>query len=183
MKDTISNYLTSLQQTISNLNIDEIVAVANVLKEARDNGKQVFIFGNGGSASTASHFACDINKGVSSVKYKRFKVICLNDNIPTMLAYSNDMGYDIVFSEKLKNFIQEGDVVIGISGSGNSKNIILAIETAAQHKAITIGITGFGGGKLKELANYSFNANINDMQLSEDVHMIWVHIMMKCFLN
>jgi D-sedoheptulose 7-phosphate isomerase len=183
MKDTISNYLTSLQQTISNLNIDEIVAVANVLKEARDNGKHVFIFGNGGSASTASHFACDINKGVSSSKYKRFKVICLNDNIPTMLAYSNDMGYDIVFSEKLKNFIQEGDIVIGISGSGNSKNIILAMETAAQYKAITIGITGFGGGKLKEIANYSFNANINDMQLSEDVHMIWVHIMMKCFLN
>ncbi|MBV7529005.1 SIS domain-containing protein [Chitinophaga sp. sic0106] len=181
MKNIIANYLTELQNTLRNLDQSEILEVAEILKNARDTGKQIFIFGNGGSGSTATHFACDINKGVSYNRDKRFKVICLNDNIPTMLAYSNDVGYDVVFSEQLKNFIEEGDVVIGISGSGNSKNIIKAMETAKESKAITIGITGFSGGKLKEMADYSLNAGVNDMQLSEDVHMIWVHIMMKCF--
>ena len=182
MNNIINDYIINLKSVLDNLNHTEILTVANTLKYARDNGNQVFIFGNGGSASTASHFACDINKGVSSNVNKRFKVICLNDNVPIMLAYSNDIGYDVVFSEQLKNQLQAGDVVIGISGSGNSKNIILAMETAKMFKAITIGITGFDGGKLREIADYSFNANITDMQLSEDIHMIWVHIMMKCFL-
>jgi D-sedoheptulose 7-phosphate isomerase len=183
MKQIITNYFESLHATLNALDHGEFEQVANVLKNARDNDKQVFIFGNGGSGSTASHFACDINKGVSVGKEKRFKVNCLNDNIPTMLAYSNDMGYDVVFSEQLKNFVSEGDVVIGISGSGNSKNVLLAMEVANEKKAVTIGITGFDGGKLKEMAKYSVNAGINDMQLSEDVHMIWVHVMMKCFLS
>ncbi len=183
MQQIISNYIIQLNQTINNLNQNEIVTIVEVLKKARDEGKQIFIFGNGGSGSTATHFACDINKGVSRSDVNRFKVICLNDNIPTMLAYSNDVGYDVVFSEQLKNFVQKEDVVIGISGSGNSKNVILAMETAKQYGAITVGITGYNGGKLKEVCDVSFNANVNDMQLSEDVHMIWVHIMMKCFTN
>jgi D-sedoheptulose 7-phosphate isomerase len=183
MKNTISNYINNLQQVLANLDQDEIHAVADLLKTARDKGQQIFIFGNGGSGSTASHFACDINKGVSYNREKRFKVICLNDNIPVMLAYSNDVGYKVVFEEQLKNFVNPGDVVIGISGSGNSVNVIGAMEVAKATGAITVGITGFGGGKLKEIADYSFNANVNDMQLSEDVHMIWVHIMMKCFLD
>jgi len=168
---------------LANLDQNEILSVAEILKNARKNKKQIFIFGNGGSGSTATHFACDINKGVSYNRDERFKVICLNDNIPTLLAYSNDVGYEVVFAEQLKNFVHEGDVVIGISGSGNSSNILKAMEVAKAHRAITIGITGFSGGKLKGLADYSLNANVNDMQLSEDVHMIWVHIMMKCFEN
>jgi D-sedoheptulose 7-phosphate isomerase len=183
MEKIISTYLNQLTQVINNLHKNEIVEVANVLKFARDNGKQIFVFGNGGSASTATHFACDINKGVSRDDINRFKVICLNDNIPTMLAYSNDVGYDVVFSEQLKNFVNKGDVVIGISGSGNSKNVLLAIETAKQFGATTIGVTGFKGGKLKEICDFSFNANVDDMQLSEDVHMIWVHLMMKVFMT
>lgn len=182
MNDIINQYIINLKTTLDNLNQAEILKITEILKAARDNGNQVFIFGNGGSASTASHFACDLNKGVSSNNNKRFKVICLNDNVPIMLAYSNDIGYDVVFSEQLKNQLQPNDVVIGISGSGNSKNIILAMDTAKQFGATTIGVTGFEGGKLKQIADYSFNANINDMQLSEDVHMIWVHIMMKCFI-
>ncbi len=183
MQQIISNYIIQLNQTINNLNQNEIVTIVEVLKKARDEGKQIFIFGNGGSGSTATHFACDINKGVSRNDVNRFKVICLNDNIPTMLAYSNDVGYDVVFSEQLKNFVQKGDVVIGISGSGNSKNVLLAMETAKQYGEITIGITGYNGGKLKEICDVSLNANVNDMQLSEDIHMIWVHIMMKCFIT
>jgi D-sedoheptulose 7-phosphate isomerase len=183
MKNTIKNYLGNLVTTIQSLNIDEFTNVANVLRAARSNGRQIFIFGNGGSGSTATHFACDINKGVSFGKNERFKVICLNDNIPTMLAYSNDVGYDVVFKEQLENFVKKDDVVIGISGSGNSKNILLAMELAKSKSATTIGITGFMGGKLREISDYSINANFNDMQISEDIHMIWVHIMMKCIEN
>lgn len=183
MKSIISDYLTQLQAVLANLDQNEIVAVADVLKNARNSGNQIFIFGNGGSGSTATHFACDINKGVSYNREQRFKVICLNDNIPTLLAYSNDVGYDVVFAEQLKNFVKEGDVVIGISGSGNSVNVLKAMEVAKSQHAIIVGITGFNGGKLKQIADYSVNANVNDMQLSEDVHMAWVHIMMKCFEN
>lgn len=183
MKNIISNYINDLQQVLANLDQEEIYQVAQVLKNARDNKQQIFIFGNGGSGSTASHFACDINKGVSYKREKMFKVICLNDNIPIMLAYSNDVGYNVVFEEQLKNFVNPGDVVIGISGSGNSGNVLGAMEVAKRINAVTVGITGFGGGKLREMVDYSVNANVNDMQLSEDVHMIWVHIMMKCFLD
>ena len=183
MENTIKNYLANLVTTIQSLKIEEFTSVAKVLREARSNGKRIFIFGNGGSGSTATHFACDINKGVSYGKKERFRVICLNDNIPTMLAYSNDVGYDVVFKEQLENFVEQGDVVIGISGSGNSKNVLFAMELAKEKSAITIGITGFMGGKLKEMTDYSINANFNDMQISEDIHMIWVHIMMKCFEN
>jgi D-sedoheptulose 7-phosphate isomerase len=183
MENTIKNYLGNLVTTIQSLNIEEFTNVANVLRAARSNGKQIFIFGNGGSASTATHFTCDINKGVSYGKNERFKVICLNDNIPTMLAYSNDIGYDVVFKEQLENFVTKDDVVIGISGSGNSKNVLFAMELAKSKSAVTIGITGFMGGKLREISDYSINANFNDMQISEDIHMIWVHIMMKCFEN
>jgi D-sedoheptulose 7-phosphate isomerase len=183
MKELIENYIRNLGSVLERLNISEIEAVASVLKSARDKGNAVYIFGNGGSGSTASHFACDINKGTSSAANSRFKVTCLNDNIPIMLAYSNDIGYDVVFVEQLKNHLKSDDVVIGISGSGNSKNVLSAIEYANSRQAITIGITGFNGGELRQKVKYSFNANVNDMQISEDVHMIWVHIMMKCFLG
>jgi D-sedoheptulose 7-phosphate isomerase len=124
MENTIKNYFANLVTTIQSLKIEEFTSVANVLREARTKGKRIFIFGNGGSGSTATHFACDINTGVSYGTKERFRVICLNDNIPTMLAYSNDVGYDVVFKEQLENFVEQGDVVIGISGSGNSKNVI-----------------------------------------------------------
>lgn len=183
MENIIKNYLENLVKTIQLLKIEEFKSVASVLKDARSKGKRIYIFGNGGSGSTATHFACDINKGASYGKRERFRVVCLNDNIPTLLAYSNDIGYDVVFKEQLENFIEEGDVVIGISGSGNSKNVLHAMELANEKSAITVGITGFNGGKLKEITDYSINANFNDMQISEDIHMVWVHIMMKCFEN
>ncbi len=181
MKNTITDYIKNLSLAINSIDKNEVFKIAEVLNDARIKGKNIYIFGNGGSGSTATHFACDINKGCSKEGHDRFKIICLNDNIPTMLAYSNDIGYEFVFKEQLENFLQEGEIVIGISGSGNSKNIINAIEFANSKNAITVGITGFNGGKLKSISRFSFNANINDMQLSEDLHMIWVHIMMKCF--
>ncbi len=175
----INSYLNSLQNVINKVDRNEINLFLQILLNAYHAEKQIFVMGNGGSAATASHFACDLNKGISFGKDKRFKIICLNDNIPTMLAYSNDTSYDEVFVEQLKNFLQEGDVVIGFSGSGNSKNVLKAIEYANSKNALTVGITGYSGGKLKETAKCSVNSNVDDMQLSEDMHLVYVHIAMK----
>ena len=179
MESKIDNYLTELKETLDNLDRKEIIVLAELLEAARQASNKVFIFGNGGSGSTASHFACDINKGVAFGQEKRHRVIALTDNIPTMLAYSNDMSYDDVFAEQLKNFIEPGDIVIGISGSGNSKNVIKAIDLANDLGNHTVGITGFEGGELRQVAKFSVNAKRNDMQISEDIHMILVHILMK----
>jgi D-sedoheptulose 7-phosphate isomerase len=179
MIEQISRYFDKLVSTIENIDKKEIEECAKILLEAYKKGNNIFICGNGGSASTASHFACDINKGVSYGLEKRFKVIPLTDSLSTVTAYTNDVGYDIIFVEQLKNFFQEGDVVIGISGSGNSKNVLNAIDYANNNGGITIGWTGFSGGNLKEISHYSINANIDDMQISEDLHMIFTHLIMK----
>ena len=179
MKEQINKYFDKLIKTIQNIDTDELQRCVEIMLEAYENENNIFICGNGGSASTASHFACDINKGVSYGLEKRFKVFSLTDNIATITAYTNDVNYDIVFVEQLKNFFKKGDVLIGISGSGNSKNVLNAIEYVNNNGGITIGWTGYNGGKLKEIAQYSVNANIDDMQISEDLHMIFTHLMMK----
>jgi len=180
-KTDIEGYLSRLQDTIKNLNTDEINNFINLLVEARDNDKNIFIMGNGGSAATASHFTGDFNKGVSYQydQFKRFKFICLNDNLPTMLAYANDVGYEECFVEPLKNFFKPGDLVIGISGSGNSKNVLKAIEYANQNGGLTFGLVGYDGGKLKQLAQNCIHVNVNDMQITEDLHMVMDHLIMK----
>lgn len=179
----ILTYLNRLQETIKRLDKNEINQFINMLLEARDTDKQIFIMGNGGSASTASHFCCDFNKGSSYGFAKRFKFICLNDNVPGMMAYANDVSYDEIFVEQLKNFFNPGDYVIGISGSGNSKNVLKAIEYANANEGITIGLTGFNGGKLKQICAHSVNMNVDDMQISEDLHMMMDHLSMKVITN
>lgn len=179
MKEQIDNYLGDLKATLDNLDRGEIEKCAEVLLEAYWNGKQIFVCGNGGSAATASHFAVDINKGVTFELETKFRVIPLTDNMATITAYSNDANYDVIFVEQLKNYFREGDIVIGISGSGNSKNVLNAIDYANENGGITVGWTGYTGGKLKEISTHSINANVEDMQISEDVHMILTHLMMK----
>lgn len=183
MEKSINNYFDRLKGAIDKLDRRELSTFINTLLTARDNDKHIYIMGNGGSASTASHFVCDFNKGMSYKQDKKFKMICLNDNVATMLAYSNDVGYDDVFVEQLKNFLQKGDVVIGISGSGNSKNILKAIEYANSHGAITIGLTGYDGGILRKISSVSVNANIDDMQVSEDIHMMICHMIYSILMN
>ena len=175
----IQSYINTLKKALDNINKEDIYQFSQLLNFTKESGKKVMIFGNGGSASTASHFACDINKGVSYKQEKKFKVISLSDNIPTILAYANDINYEDIFIEQLKNFLEPGDLVIGISGSGNSKNVLKAIKFANSKGNISVGITGYNGGELKKISSYSVNANINDMQISEDIHMIIVHLMMK----
>ena len=172
-------YLDELKGLLDTFPHDRFEETASAILTAYDDEKHIFIMGNGGSGSTASHFACDINKGCCFHVDKKFKVICLNDNIPTMMAYANDLSYDKVFVEQLKNFLKPGDVVIGISGSGNSENVIQAVLYAKENGAKTIGLTGFEGGKLAGTADIPLIASINDMQKVEDVHIIVVHMLMQ----
>jgi len=182
-KSSIEVYLSKLKSTIDELSIDSINDFMNILVKAREEDRTIFIMGNGGSSATASHFVCDFNKGISNGKDKPFKFICLNDNIPTMMAYANDIGFEEIFVQQLKNYFLKGDLVIGISGSGNSKNIIKAIEYANGNGGFSIGLTGFDGGKIGHLVNLHLNIPINDMQITEDLHMILDHCVMQILSN
>jgi D-sedoheptulose 7-phosphate isomerase len=124
-----------------------------------------------------------MNKGVSFKQNKKFKVICLNDNIPTMLAYGNDLSFDHIFVEQLKNFMLPDDIVMAISGSGSSVNVIKAVQYANKNKVTTVSLTGFDGGKLKKLTDCSVIIPSQDMQKIEDFHLILIHIIMRCFLE
>lgn len=175
----IKKYLQLLEKKLSALDIQRINQLVNVMKTACDNGNTIFTMGNGGSGTTASHIVCDFNKGISETLVKKFKVMCLNDNLSSITAIANDISYDNIFVEQLKNFLQSGDVVIGISVSGNSRNIIKAIAYANNNSAVTIGFCGFDGGKLKKLAKYPIHVKVDDMKVAEDIHSIISHILMK----
>lgn len=178
-KDEITQYFEKEKATLDAISKDDLSTLMNVLVHAKDEGKTIFIMGNGGSAATASHYVCDFNKGISCGKDKMFKFICLNDNIPTMMAYANDLSYADVFVGPLKNFMQAGDIVIGISGSGNSENVVRAIQYANEKGGVTVGITGYSGGKIKQMSKYNVHVPIDDMQITEDLHMVLDHCMMK----
>jgi len=179
----INNYSNLLKNTLDALDRKEINNFLDVVLKAYSNSKSIYIFGNGGSASTASHIACDYNKGISYGFDKRFKAVSLADNIATITAYANDVSYNDIYAEQLRNFLTPGDIVIGISGSGNSKNIIKAISYANSQGNITIGMTGYNGGELKKISKYSINTNINDMELSEDMHLILCHMTKKIIIE
>ncbi len=176
-------YIEQLKNLLDGFPHEQFEEIGKTLLNAYENERQVFIMGNGGSGTTASHFVCDINKGSCFGREKRFKVICLNDNIPSVLAYANDLSYADIFVEQLKNFLQRGDVVIGISGSGNSENVLKALYYAKNKGAKTIGLSGYNGGKLAQVVDIPFVALIDDMQKVEDVHMIVVHILMQYLRN
>lgn len=172
-------YLTDLTRLLDTFDSRQFERIIEMILDAYENENRIFIMGNGGSGSTASHFACDINKGCCMDLEKKFKVICLNDNIPTMLALANDVSYSAIFEEQLKNFFHKGDLVIGISGSGNSENVLAAIRYAGKNNGRTIGLSGYSGGNLAKLVDVSFIAPADDMQKVEDVHMIVVHMIMQ----
>ncbi len=177
--DRVEKYREGLTRVLAGLDVSAVERFVHLLSQARREGRTVFVFGNGGSGATASHLACDLNKGASYGKTGRFRVICLNDNVPTLMAYANDVGYDDVFVEPLKNFLGPRDVVIGISGSGNSENVIRAIDYANQVGATSVGLCGYSGGRLKEKARMSVHVAVDDMQMAEDVHLVLGHIAMQ----
>jgi D-sedoheptulose 7-phosphate isomerase len=172
-------YVKEEAKILDHLPLEAVRKVAEVLHDAHNQGRQIFVMGNGGSAATASHLACDVNKGLGFGRDTRFRMICLNDNIPTMLAYANDVSYSDVFVEQLRNFVRSGDVVIGISGSGNSENVIKAVKLANAHDAVSIGMTGFDGGRLAQVVRISVVVPSQDMQVIEDMHLIVCHMLFR----
>lgn len=176
-KNLIKSYFDREIEVIKRLNIDDINAAVQAIWAAYEREATIYIFGNGGSAATASHYVCDFNKGISEKKEKKFNFVCLNDNYPMMMAVANDISYDEVFRYPLINKLKPTDLAIGISGSGNSKNVIRAVEYAKEIGTPVVGITGYHGGKLKELADYHMDVMEDDMQISEDLHMIFDHMM------
>ena len=175
----IRDYLRIEAETLKKLDVNEISRAINVLQDALVNERPVYIFGNGGSGSTASHFAGDFNKGVSEGLEKVFRFQCLNDNIPTMMAVANDFDYSEVFVYQLRGRLRAGDVVMAISGSGNSKNVIKAVEYARSVGATVIGLTGYSGGKLRGLSDVQLHVPVNSMQVLEDIHLVFDHLMMS----
>ena len=182
-KSAIKEYYDREIKIIESLDLEEINRAMNAIYEAYQNGGTIYVCGNGGSASTASHMQNDFNKGISEYVDKKFNFYCLNDNISTMLAVANDIGYEEIFRFQLLNKIQKNDLFIGISGSGNSKNVLNAAEYAHEQGIKVMGITGYAGGKLKEMADYNMHVNEDDMQIAEDIHMTFDHMMMKIFYN
>ena len=179
VKSFARKYIIDLKVVLERIYFDHFEEVVSLILDAYYGDQRIFTMGNGGSGSTASHFACDINKGCCMDLEKKFKMICLNDNMPTILALSNDVSYDVIFVEQLKNFFSPGDLVIGISGSGNSENVLRAITHARRNDGTTIGFSGFSGGQLSQMVDVSLVAEVDDMQKIEDMHMIAVHMIMQ----
>ena len=163
--------------------LEKVQQAIDWFREARDAGRRIFVCGNGGSASTASHFACDIVKGASYNRQSRFRIIALTDQIPTITAYANDVSYDAVFVEQLKNFAEPGDLLMGISGSGNSPNVLRAIEYANSIGCRTIALTGRDGGKLGPVAQLNIHVPVPHMGRIEDAHFIVCHMIGYYFME
>lgn len=178
-QNRIKEYISHEIEVLQALDTKEISDAINLLEETRENGTMVYVFGNGGSAATASHMQNDFNKGVSEPIEKKYRFCCLNDNIATMMAIANDNGYENIFVQQLENKLRPGDVVMAISGSGNSENVIRAVEYAKKQGNKIIGLTGYQGGKLMKLSDISLHAPIQSMQITEDIHMILDHLMMS----
>lgn len=179
--DDIKKYISDEIEVLNQLDIEAINTVMNIFDEAFENESMIYVFGNGGSSATSSHYQNDFNKGISEYTDKKFRFLCLNDNIPTMMAIANDIGFEEVFRFQLKGRLKKGDLVVAISGSGNSVNILNAVKYAKEQGNIVIGITGFDGGELKELSDYNLHVPVRSMQITEDIHMFFDHLIMSIY--
>ena len=177
MRSDASEYLSSLRRTVDSIDIGQVTDVADVLLDAYRNRKRIYVFGNGGSADTALHFECDFNKGVMDDSKKRFKFRCLNANSMIMTAISNDHGYENVFRMQLADNLEEGDLILAISASGNSENVIRAVEYARSEGCKIISMTGYDGGKLLRMSDYPIHVESDNMQIVEDTHMMIHHLL------
>lgn len=174
----IERYIEMEKQVLDTLPVEDISNVINILEQARLEGKRIFVCGNGGSASTAAHLEGDFNKGVSYDQEIKYDIECLSDNVPMMMAIANDISYSDIFVVPLRNKLKRGDIVIGISGSGNSENVVRALRYANETGAETIAFTGYNGGILKKIAKHNIHVAVDNMQITEDVHLILNHMMM-----
>lgn len=174
----IAKYLQAVQATINNLDPEVIASFATHLENAYNSNQSIYVIGNGGSAANASHFAQDLAKGIFFEKpvAKTMKAISLTDNIAHITAIANDTGYQNIFSAQLNTYANTGDVLICISGSGNSENIVEAVKAAKQKNMFVIGVTGFDGGQLKTMANFSVHVPLHEMCTVESIHSIIFHL-------
>jgi D-sedoheptulose 7-phosphate isomerase len=179
----LAEYRKSLITSIDAIDLTKVQKVHEALASARANHKTIFTCGNGGSAATASHFATDLLKGASYEKDSRFRVIALTDATSTISAYSNDVGYEVVYEEQLRNFLSPGDLVIAISGSGNSENVVRALAYANSNNAQTIAFTGRDGGRLGPIADIEVNVPEQHMGRIEDAHMALCHMLAFSFID
>ena len=179
----VAHYLQDLSQTLAGLDMNAISQAISWLTEARDNGRMIYICGNGGSASIAQQMVVDTVKGASYGFSPRFRMIGLTDSISTITAYANDVSYDCVFVEQLKNFAREGDILIAISGSGNSRNVLSAVEYANWIGCRTIALTQSLGGALKDLAQLTLPVPNTHMGRLEDCFFVMTHIIVYAFME
>jgi D-sedoheptulose 7-phosphate isomerase len=173
---TIQRYLEEVTQTLNELPLDRIQDAVEVLLSANYVGSTVFIVGNGGSAATASHLACDLAKGTITPGRPRFRVMALTDNVPLMTAWSNDVAYEDLFVEQLRGLMRRGDVLVAFSGSGNSSNVLKAVRLARRMGGITLGFSGFEGGELSKLVDIPVVVPSRCMEQIEDVHVTLCHL-------
>jgi D-sedoheptulose 7-phosphate isomerase len=174
------SYFEALSDTVGRLPHVDVERIVSLLMTAFEDQRTVFLFGNGGSAALASHFACDLGKGTANGSGRRFRVMALTDNVPVMTAWANDSHYEDIFAEQLLNFVCPEDVAFAISASGNSPNVIKALVVARHAGATTVGLTGFAGGKMKSLCDTCVVVPSNNMQLIEDLHLSVAHALFTC---
>ena len=174
----ISDYVDLEMRTLERFDKQAAAEVLGAILRAYEAEGTIYVCGNGGSASTASHMANDFNKGISEYVQKKFRFYSLTDNVATMLSIANDISYDEMFRFQLQGRLRKEDLVIGISGSGNSMNVVNALTYAREQGVQTVAVCGYSGGKIKEIADVAFHVDINNMQIVEDVHLILNHLLM-----
>jgi D-sedoheptulose 7-phosphate isomerase len=172
----IKGYLDAVSEILQKLSLTKIEQIMEIIYKTYRGDRFIFLLGNGGSAATASHLACDFGKGTVVPGQKRMKVMSLTDNLPLITAWANDTQYEDIFAEQLAHFISSGDLVMGISGSGKSKNVLNALKLAKECGALTIGLTGFDGGEMKDMVDYCLIVPSTNMQQIEDCHLIITHL-------
>jgi len=173
----IDEYFVRLKELVDNLPLDKLKLILNKLRSARENENSIFVCGNGGSASTASHMVCDLLKNTRSSEQKGMRVFGLGDNIPTLTAFANDEGYKSIFSEPIRSLMNAQDILIALSASGNSPNVLEAVKAAGEKGGYTIGISGFDGGKIRDMVDLSLVIPSDSMERIEDVHLVINHIL------
>jgi D-sedoheptulose 7-phosphate isomerase len=176
-------YKNEILTALDQIDLAKVDQAIEWFKEVRDNDRQIFVCGNGGSAATASHFATDMIKGASYGKAQRFRIIALTDSLSTLTAYANDVDYASVFAEQLKNFARPGDLFMAVSGSGNSPNVVQAMEAANEIGCRTVALTGRDGGKLGPLAELHLQVAVPHMGRIEDSHMVICHMICYYFMD
>jgi D-sedoheptulose 7-phosphate isomerase len=178
--NAIRKYVSQVGDTLERIPVEKVAQVVALIEETRRKAKRVYIFGNGGSGAIASHFASDLAKGAICQGKPRIKAFALSDNVPLLTAWANDTSYENIFAEQLENLVEPGDLIIGISSSGNSPNVLNGMKIAKARGATTVGFIGFDGGKLKDLVDLAVVVNNRNMEQVEDIHLMLEHIITTC---